>query len=118
MFTLLGAVAVFGLVFFSPIACAHQDRIFTVGAEGKVDGIPEKFGPVSIEVSAQAKIARVHIGNKTLDLRACLSKLFPESSPQKMRVKGSWYHPRASLPPYMDIELPESSTKEKQYWNG
>src|SRR4051794_22318207 len=107
MFTLLGAVAIFGLLFCSPMACAHKDRIFSVGSDGNVEGIPEKFGAVAIEVDAES--AKVRIGRRTLDLPPCVSKIFHQSSPQKMRVLGSWYHTRSTLPPYISIDLPEAS---------
>ncbi len=109
--------ASFLLMFLVCSECfAHKDRIFSVSStNGKVEGIPEKFGEVFILVDWNKKpngSVKITIGSHVLDLPTCVSKLFMGSNHDKMRITGSWYHDRSVLPPYLSIELPDKSASK------
>lgn len=113
----LAILVIGGSLFHSSKTYAHQDRIFKIGPDGKIEGIPEKFGEVKLLWSADQP-PELHIGPLTSKFPPCIAKLFAASSREQIRALGSWYHARGTLPAYLNFELPESGTKEKEYWNG
>ena len=58
------------------------------------------------------------LGEYRIDLPECLSKLFPLSKGNEVRVHGSWKHKRSKLPPYIIIDLPQSTFSGSGFFNG
>ncbi len=103
---------------------AHQDRIFAIeSSSGRVQGIPSRYGEILVSVDWNKKpgaAVKIKFGSRVLNLPACVSKYFMKSTQEKMRITGSWYHDRSTLPPYLSIELPDksSTTTSSGFVNG
>ncbi len=112
-FSLKFLIATFILTIVSP-AYSHVDRIFKITQSGTLDGIPEEYAPVSINIDKKAISTSVTLrfGKNTVTLPPCLTSLFKEPALSNLRAFGSWYHDLSDLPPYVNFEL---ITRESGY---
>jgi len=90
---------------------AHQDTIFSIASDGRLSRIPDDYGPVFIRLEGTADSPRVslEIPARRVSLPSCLARLFLLPKGETIRAKGSWYHSRSLLPPYVSFDLPRET---------
>ncbi len=92
-------------------ALTHQDRIFNVSDDGTIEGLPDEYQPARVVVapSADGVAVELTLSGKALTLPSCLGNLFLLPPSENMSLSGSWYHSRSTLPPYLNVLLPQKS---------
>lgn len=94
------------LAVFGSYAAAHEDRIFSVSADGQVVGIAEPWGPVTVTVqySRPGTVSSVLVEGRRF--RRHLAPCMLEHLTQVIRVEapGSWWHhDRSEMPAYLSL---------------
>jgi len=96
---------------------AHEDRIFEVGSDGSISGLPKDYLPASLLIGPPQTGGRLGIyppfpkvtlvvSGVERQLPPCVAQLFRLPPGEKMALHGSWYHDLSLLPPYLVIDLP------------
>jgi hypothetical protein len=97
----------------SPVCLAHQDRRLTVREDGSIPELPSNYADLRLHID----LKRVGKGNQfplilrrrenELKLRACALSPVKTKLRSAIRLSGSWYHERGSLPHYILVMLPD-----------
>lgn len=89
----------------------HMDRVFTIGTDGTLKGLPSEYNPAYLKISRARKSGVpdvvLRLGSKVLQIPPCIAKLFVLPKGEKVSASGSWYHTRLELPPYLHLSLPQ-----------
>jgi hypothetical protein len=73
---------------------AHEDTIIQLRGTNLV-GLPKNYSPAEFDTNT----FRLRIGNHAMTFTPFLKSLF--DAPHDLRISGSWYHQRSTLPPYL-----------------
>jgi hypothetical protein len=83
----------------------HQDRILKIDKNGNIIGLPKKFMPAQFDLNKN----RLRINNKEIIFPKCISTYYEEHKNPKLLLTASWYHPKTSLPYYLNFQIKDSS---------
>ncbi len=88
----------------------HQDTLFTIEADGRLEGVPEKYGPAYLKISGILSSSTPEVvlilGKNMVRMPECIARLFVLPKGEKIIISGSWYH-KSKLPPYINFRLPQ-----------
>lgn len=92
-------------------ATAHRDTLFPIGPTGELSRVPEEFAPVILRIRGVPEAPKVSLAfrSRVVDLPPCIGKLFFPPAGESVFAKGSWYHDRSLLPPYVSFDLPRKT---------
>lgn len=102
-------------------ANAHEDTVFFIRPDGRIDGAPASYGPIQIladfstsEMSGTPPpVMFVMVGRTITPVPACIMEVARGTPREALSAHGSWYHERGTLPPYLVIAL--SSSKQLMF---
>ena len=94
---------------------AHQDRLYSLTADGIIEGLPEVYAPGSLHI-AQSEVV-LTLGDRERVLPDCLIEVFDLPEREDIRLHGSAHHDLEKFPPYFVIGLPRE-TIEPGWFNG
>lgn len=105
------ALLLVGVLGTAESASSHKDTALQLRPDGHVSGLPKEFDPVRIRVLGDPDEPRVslHVRTQTVQLPSCIGSFFYPPTRESVRAKGSWYHERSTLPPYVSLLLPSES---------
>ncbi|HEY0683458.1 MAG TPA: hypothetical protein VGD45_14080 [Steroidobacter sp.] len=104
------------LLLFAGTAVAHKDRMITIGSDGSLQGLPEKYQPARLIWSDSVPTLNLRIGAHETVLPSCLTSIFSLERAE-LRVSASWYHDTSRLPPYIGIDIVHS-VEGQTFFNG
>lgn len=101
---------------------AHQDRIFDLGSDGTISGVPDAYQPATLVLtrgdSGPVRAALLRLKNGEYRFPECLMRAFDGISKDGISLHGSWYHDLNSMPPYLSIELKKAVHRSGAFFSG
>jgi hypothetical protein len=97
----------------SPVCPAHQDGRLTVREDGSIPELPSNYADLRLHIDLE-KVGTsnqfpliLRRRDKEFKLRACALSPVKTKLRSAIRLSGSWYHERGSLPHYILVMLPD-----------
>lgn len=118
MWVLVGILA-------SSNAIAHADRILPIGPGGAMPDVPLEFGPANLQVGFSAPLRAsqpisslvLALGDKRIEVPACITSLLRSREMKEVQVTGSWYHDESILPYYLNLSFFEPGYSANRWAN-
>jgi len=101
-------------------AHAHRDRILSLRADGAIPELPAPYADTRLRIdystTSAGRVSQLSFtsGKRSTTVPSCLLALISRASPAGLRLTGSWYHERSSLPHYISVELRDAEAVQHQ----
>lgn len=96
---------------------AHVDRVLHRRSDGSVAGVPQRFGPVAIDLrfpENQPPLVTLRIGPNAIRLPNCIAELIKARRVEDIELSGSWYHEQSNIPYYISVDFYAPGVKHEQ----
>ena len=118
-------IAVFATILLLPaLSSAHRDTLIPIEKDGTLARLPKQYQPAKLDIrfergdgDKRVSFVRLTLGAKEVSLPMCVVYLLNSEELSQIRAKGSWYHERGVLPPYLDVEFYDSGYETEKSAN-